>query len=149
MKIEEAAKKLRMLANDLDDCQTEPMTYGEILERVKELVGRGAGSMYVHFDFGCAWPNGFSSYRGKYAQLGFEYSGEHHNHERLSDLFLCMKDSLGTLVEGWKGGEVPVKEECEVYVACAGCTSDTRVTAITWDGGDLSPVIIRTTQIAE
>lgn len=126
-----------------------PLDFGDIIQTLKAICSKGGDDAYVTFDWGCAWPTGFESYRGDYSQICMEYGGEHGHHETVKGLLAKMQDLLGTELIGWKGGDYTVDESKEVYVCCAGCTSETRVVDVLWDGDKYSSATIKTAEFAE
>lgn len=144
MKTYEVASELRRLAHDIENGDIRPLDFGDIIQKLKAIVAKGGEGSYITFDWGCAWPIGFNSYRGDYAQICMEYGGEHRHHQTVKGLLEKMQELLGTTLEGWKGGDYTVDGSKEVYVCCAGCISKTRVVDVLWDGDKYSSARIKT-----
>lgn len=142
----ELSSRLRTLADEVDHGMPAPLTYGEIIDQLQSLVEAGKGERYIHFEFGCAWPTGVESYRGDYSQIALEYSGGHSDHQTVERFLQLMREKRGGFVEGWKGGEFPVKDDCDVYVVCPGNVSDTRVSEIVCGNSEYCAAIIKTIQ---
>lgn len=149
MKTYQVASELRRLAYDIENGEMRPLDFGDIIQKLKALVAKGKGGAFIHFDWGCAWPTGFDSYRGDYAQICMEYGGEHRHHETVNGLLKKMEDLLGKTLVGWKGGDYPVDGSKEVYVCCAGCTSNTRVVDILCDDSEYSSARIKTAEFSD
>lgn len=147
MKTYEVATELRRLATEVESGDVQPLDFGGIIAKLKALIAKSMDSEYITFDWGCAWPTGFDSYRGDYAQICMEFGGEHRHHETVAGLLKKMEDMLGTELTGWKGGEYGVDGSKEVYVCCAGCTSKTRVVDIV--RSEYGSAIIRTQEFAD
>jgi hypothetical protein len=144
----ELSAELRRLADTVDSDSRQPLDFGQILDKLREISRRGFGARFIHFDWGCAWPLGYDSYRGDYSQICLEYGGEHRHHQTVDGLLAITEKLIGTELTGWKGGEYAVDRDKDVYVCCAGCTSDTRVMDIVCGDSEYSSVIIKTAQIA-
>lgn len=134
MKTSEISSELRELADRIDSGPGQPLNFGEILTRLRQFANSGLGSHYLYFDWGCAWPTGFDSYRGDYSQICMEFGGKHRNSETVAGLVSKMEDLLGTDLTGWKGGEYTVDDCKDVYVCCAGNTSNTRIVGFKANG---------------
>lgn len=145
----EVSADLRRLADKVDSDSREPLDFGQILDKLREIAKQGGGKKWIHFEWGCAWPIGYDSYRGDYSQICLEFGGEHRHHQTVDGLLEITEKLIGTELTGWKGGEYSVDRDKDVYVCCAGNTSDTRVVDIVYDGGEYSSVIIKTAQIED
>lgn len=145
IKTHEVAAQLRRLAHDIENSDVRPLDFGGIIDKLKAIVARGGASAFITFDWGCAWPVGFASYRGDYEQICMEHSGEHRHHQTVKGLLEKMHALLYTELQGWKGGEYTVDESKEVYVCSAGCMSNTRVVDVVWNN-DITSALIKTAE---
>lgn len=115
----------------------KPLNLGEITDlielRIKESKDN-PDEIYVNFDFGSAYPAGLDSYRGWYDRLCWEYTGVY-GCIKASEVLQHLMQADGATFTGWKGGEFTMQRHTSVYIACSGCTSDTRVTGVSlqWD----------------
>ena len=100
----------------------------------------------VYFDWAGAYPTSFDSYRGYYERLGLSYCGDYGSAKAKVFLDMC-RNAVGQTFEGWKGGEFRMHEKTSIHVACQGCTSETRITAV--DVCPFNGIILRTSEIAE
>jgi hypothetical protein len=110
-----------------------PLTLGEIETQLKSAIASHADgeNAYIRFDFGGAYPTGLDSYRGDYASICIEFSGDYDgNGKAASDFLLDIEYAYKHTFLGWKGGEYRMDTDSEVYVACSGCGSNTRVIGI-------------------
>jgi hypothetical protein len=149
MKMYEVSADLRRLADKVDSGSSSPLDFGQILDKLRELAGRGLGGKWIHFEWGCARPLGYDSFRGDYSQICLEYGGEHRHHQTVDGLLKITEGLIGTELTGWKGGEYTVERDKDVYVCCSGNTSNTRVVDIVYDEDVASSVIIKTSQIED
>ena len=110
----------------------EPMNFGDIIEALQAgLKEFPEHEGYITFDWGGCWPTGFDSYRGYYEHLCLEYSGSYSDNLYAKDfLKICSEYLDRPSQEGWKGGTYPIHSGQEVWVACSGMTSETRVLAV-------------------
>lgn len=120
--------ELQRLQDQLGGICPKPLNYGEIIDRLQAAISkaeRGANE-YLSFSWGSAYPRTIGSYRGYYEHVGIGYSGDHGG--TFAGGFLeKMQDAIGSDMHGYKGGEYMIHRECEVWVACNGCTSNTRI----------------------
>jgi hypothetical protein len=119
------------LANLIDD--PVPLKLGEIKSQLKSAISchKEGAEAYIHFSFGRAYPTTFDSYRGNYSNLCIQYSGEYSGSGKTAGDFLKeIEEAYSEKFEGWKGGTYTMDSDSEVYVACRGCNSDTRIIGI-------------------
>jgi hypothetical protein len=111
-----------------------PLTLGEIEAQLKSAIashddGENASIM---FDFGGAYPTGCNSFRNIPWALCLEFSGDYKNNgktagEFLESIELAYKDKF----EAWSEDKsYCFHADSDVYVACSGCGSNTRVIGI-------------------
>ena len=81
----------------------------------------------IDFDFGGAYPTGFCSNRGDYAELSLEFSGEYDGKFSLEDFFDECQTTVGKTFQGWKGGDFRMNKNTRVWVCCEGRTSRTTI----------------------
>lgn len=95
----------------------------------------------VYFEFACADPTTFDSYRGIYAHLALGFTGGYGaGTQKVSDLLAKAKACVGAEFEGWKGGEYTMGYETELWVANRGCTGDTAIVDVV-DHGYMSLIV--------
>jgi hypothetical protein len=111
-----------------------PLTLGEIETQLKSAIishpdGKNA---YIRFDFGGAYPTGCNSFRNIPWTLCLEFSGDYRGNgktagEFLESIELAYKDNF----EAWSEDKsYCFHADSDVYVACSGCSSNTRVVGI-------------------
>lgn len=128
MNITEIATELDRLRGRLNGDVPNPLNYGEIIERLKSAIKaaeRGEDE-YLSFGWGSAAPTEIESYRGYYEHVGIGYSGSYGG-TKAGDFLKKMENAIGSSMTGWKGGDYRIYRECEVWVACSGNTSNTRI----------------------
>lgn len=114
------------------------LTLGELLNLLKDIPtewGKDKRPVDISFDFGTAYPTGFSSWRGSYEEIAVEYAlsgydGEQFAHTDLKDFVKMIEDSIGKEFDGWKGGEFVMTENTPVWVANSGNVGNTAVVGI-------------------
>lgn len=87
------------------------MTLGELIKILEELPQDAVV------------PRGFHnphSWRGIYAELAFEPKEK----VRISEMLADAKSAVGTIYEGWKGGDFPMGEYTEVHISERGTSHD-------------------------
>jgi hypothetical protein len=110
-----------------------PLTLGEIETQLKSEISSHADgkNALIRFDFGGAYPTGFNSYRGNHTSVCIEFSGDYDgNGKDACDFLLDIQYVYKHTFLGWKGDEYRMDADSDVYVACSGCTSNTRVVGI-------------------
>lgn len=126
--LNEVRAELNRLQRRLDGEAAEPLNYGEFVERLRDAIARAkrGDDEYLSFDWGSAYPSTIDSYRGYYEHVGIGFDGSHGGC-KAGDFLKKLEDALHTDMTGWKGGEYTIHDRCEVWVACNGCTSRTRI----------------------
>ena len=132
--LESATKKMRE-ARFADSPQ---LTLGELLVLLKDTPtewGDKKEPVTIGFDFGTAYPIGFSSWRGSYAEVAINYAlsgydGEQFAHTDLKDFVKMLEETIGETFTGWKGGEYTMTSDTPVWVANDGDVGNTGVVGI-------------------
>lgn len=133
MEAYEVIRRFQDFGSELADLIEDPtpLTLGEIKTQLKKAIAKheDRGKAYVKFSFGNAFPTTFDSYRGNYSQLCLQFEGR--SGGKYSSEFLKeIENAYTEEFTGWKGGEYRMDSKTEVYVACRGCTSNTRIIGI-------------------
>ncbi len=102
----------------------EELTIGQITNKLLSLEDQNA---YLSFDWGGAYPKSITSSRGYYDELCIEYSGNYEDSIFVKDFVKLCQEAIGKTYTGWKGGEYTMDENTPVWVACSGCTSNTKI----------------------
>ncbi len=119
------------LASLIDD--PTPLKLGEIRAQLKAAISlhKEGENAHIQFSFGSAYPTTFDSYRGNYRDLCIQYSGEYSGSgKKAGDFLKEIEKAYTEEFQGWKGGTFTMDYDSEVYVACRGCTSETRIVGI-------------------
>lgn len=122
-----AARAAEMAASD-------QLTLGQIIDKCEEIRPlNGDDEPRVVFDFEYAFPTGFDSWRGIYAELAlcFQFHGDE---MRLSDFIAEAKAAVGKTFCGYKGGDYTMTRETPVWVANYGNSGSTAVIGVYDDG---------------
>jgi hypothetical protein len=135
------------LANLIDD--PTPLKLGEIKAQLLSAIShhKEKGEAYIQFSFGSAYPTTFDSYRGNFRDLCIQYSGEYSGSgKKAGDFLKEIESAYAEEFQGWKGGSYRMNYDSEVYVACGGRTSKTRIIGIRANDFDIE---ILTAQIED
>ena len=111
------------------------MTLGSLIRILETCPNK---EFNVYFDFGNFSPDQVESYRGFYDQLAIGFS---EGNTKVSELLFWLKDAVGGIFTGYKGGEFLMDEDTKMWVANYGESNSTAVDSVeilTW------AVIIRT-----
>lgn len=112
--------------------QPTPLNLGGLIMVLEYAIAQSEDGpdQYISFDFGAAHPTGFDSFRRQPRHLCLEYSGEHSSEIYAGKFLEICKKADGATFEMWKGGDCYGDRDSEIYVACAGCGSNTRVIGV-------------------
>lgn len=100
------------------------MTLGELIAALEEALETADPEMVVPVGF--ANPH---SYRGYYDELAFEpVAGV-----TVGSMLACAKGALGSMYQGWKGGEYVMGEHTNVWLSKEGA----------WSGESIGPVLLQ------
>ncbi len=100
--------------------------------RLIKLLELEDGSKELRFDFCGFRPSGeLDSYRGYYSDLALHYDRE--SSTTVSQLIALLKDSIGSTITGYKGGDYPVFEDTKVWVSQYGMASGTAIVGVKED----------------
>jgi hypothetical protein len=135
--LESATKKMR----EASFANSPQLTLGELLALLKDIpTKRGDDAVTIEFDFGTAYPTGFSSWRGSYAEIAINYAlsgyddwegkDAQFDHKDLADFVKELEGAIGKTYTGWKGGEFTMTADTPVWVANDGNVGNTGVIGI-------------------
>lgn len=93
--------------------RNQTMTVDEMISTLE----RKNPSLQVRFDFGYFCPNGLHSYRGYYEQLAIGYESEYPSKMNVGQLLALLRDAIGKVFTGWKGGEFTMHGDTPVWVS--------------------------------
>lgn len=112
--------------------QPTPLTLGGLIMELEIAIAQSddGPDQYISFDFGAAHPTGFNSFRRQPRHLCLEYSGEYRTEIYAGKFLEICKKADGATFYMWKGGDCYGDRNSEIYVACAGCGSNTRVIGV-------------------
>lgn len=91
----------------------------------------------VQFDFCYLSPTDVASYRGYYDHLALGWTDKHEgpgHWPKASALLANLEAAIGKTFEGWKGGSYRMGRDTPLWVANAGDTGGTGITAIEFEG---------------
>lgn len=114
------------------------ITLGELLEALENIPtkqGSDNEPVQISFDFGTAYPTGFSSWRGSYDEIAINYAlsgydAEQFAHTDLKDFVEWLKKTIGATYTGWKGGDFTMDKNTPVWVANDGNVGNTGVIGV-------------------
>jgi hypothetical protein len=111
-----------------------PLNLGEIKTQLEQAIAKHEDKekAYVRFAFGNAYPTTFDSYRGSYSELCIQFEGGSGG-KYASEFLKEIENAFTEEFEGWKGCRHQMSSITDVYVACRGCTSKTRIIGILSD----------------
>lgn len=89
------------------------MTLGELIATLK----RKKQELPVYYMFGYFKPTAIHSYRGYYDQLALGYSKEDIN---VAEVITLLKNSIGVVFTGYKGGNYKMTENTPMWVSNVG-----------------------------
>lgn len=129
-----ATKKMR----ESSFASSPQLTLGELLALLKDIPtewGSDREPVTIDFDFGTAYPTGFSSWRGSYSEIAINYAlsgydAEQFAHTDLKDFINWLEDAIGSTYTGWKGGDFIMTADTPVWVANDGNVGNTGVVGI-------------------
>lgn len=132
-----ATKKMR----DASFADSPQLTLGELLALLKNIPTKsGDEAVTVEFDFGTAYPDGLSSWRGSYSELAINYAlcgyddwqgkDSQFNHTDLADFVKMLEEAVGRTYEGWKGGDYVMSLDTPIWVANNGNAGNTGVVGV-------------------
>lgn len=134
--LEAATKKMR----EASFANSSQLTLGELLallEKIPTEYGSDKSPVSIEFDFGSAYPTGFSSWRGAYAEVAINYqlSGYDGNDVQfdskdLKDFVTELRETIGKTFTGWKGGDFTMTADTPVWVANGGNVGNTGVVGV-------------------
>lgn len=104
--------------------KTSPqLLLGELILKLEAVKDKG---LRMFFDFNNEHPTDLCSWRGSYEELAIEYEG---NKEAPTvELFLQeLKDTVGCVFQGYKGGEFKMGKNTPVWAANYGDSGETGV----------------------
>jgi hypothetical protein len=111
-----------------------PMNLSDLTTQVQAILKIESKVGNVVFDFGSASPRGFSGYRGDENSLGLQFTGEY-GFECPANAFLAMlRSTPGKQFSTWKGYPMTARFDAEIYIACEGRCSNTRIFSVFFDG---------------
>jgi hypothetical protein len=111
-----------------------PMNLSDLTTQVQAILATESKAGNVVFDFGSASPRGFSGYRGDENSLGLQFTGEY-SFECPANTFLAMlRSTPGKQFSTWKGYPMTAQLHAEIYIACEGQCSNTRISSVFFDG---------------
>jgi hypothetical protein len=135
--LESATKKMR----EASFADSPQLTLGELLALLKDIPTKsGDDAVTIEFDFGTAYPTGFSSWRGSYAEIAINYAlsgydewkseDAQFDHKDLTDFVKELEGAIGKTYTGWKGGEFTMTADTPVWVANDGNVGNTGVIGV-------------------
>ena len=138
--LETATKKMR----EASFASSSQLTLGELLallEKIPTEYGDKHDPVSIEFDFGSAYPTGFSSWRGSYAEVainyelsGYDKSDGQFDHKDLKEFVAELRETIGKTFTGWKGGDFKMTADTPVWVANDGNVGNTGVVGVKSDG---------------
>lgn len=128
---------------------SEQLTLGELIAKLEPIVEKQKDKKkedeaIVSFDFEYAFPTGFSSWRGSYAEIAIEfdfvgygfgdYTPKDKKEPTVSEFLSLAKSVLGKTYTGWKGGDFVMGKTTPVWVANPGNSGETAVVDVLDEG---------------
>jgi len=106
------------------------MRLGALIKEIEVLLELDeiSGDANVYFDFGRFSPVEMISWRGVYSELAITY--ENHKSISVDDFLVTIKSAVGTVFDGWKGGEFRMDENTLVWVSNPGECNHTSVSGV-------------------
>lgn len=101
---------------------SKQLTLGQLLEKLEAIEPK---HYRVVFAFGGLIPGNFSSYRGDYSHASLDFELLYRNWDytpcvSVHDMIKKVKDTIGSIKCGWKGGEFGMHEDTPIWVALHG-----------------------------
>lgn len=133
--VESGVRKMRAASF----AKSAQLNIGELLGLLKDIpMDHNGEPVTISFDFGTAYPDGLSSWRGAYSELAINYSlGGYDNnnasqfaHRDLKDFVEELEAAVGKEYQGWKGGDFMMSLETPLWVANDGNGGNTGVVGI-------------------
>ncbi len=109
--------------------ENQPITLGELID----VLSQAGANNTVQFDFSCKAPGPVASYRGYYDHLALDPDGP--SPVRVETMLQNLNDAVGSVFEGYKGGDFRMSRDTPIWVAAygeSGGTCVTGVTILTW-----------------
>ena len=115
------------------------MTLGQLISELEKLlpkqeeIKREYGhEAYVVFDFEYLFPIGIDSWRGSYDELALEFACDNSkkNEMELTSFLEMLKETVGAVLTGYKGGEYKMTEDTPVWVSNYGHSANTAVVGV-------------------
>lgn len=111
---------------------SDQLSLGELIKKLEFISHSNKDEEpWVVFDFADAYPIGLSSYRGYYDELAINYGAyEYDDLPSLRAVIKLLKEALGKIYTGWKGGEYKMDKDTPLWVANDGGCTKTMVTGV-------------------
>lgn len=100
----------------------------------------------VIYDFAMLAPTTLASYRGYYEHLALGHTNEPRFEVTVADLLDRLREAVGQVFTGYKGGDYLMSENTPLWVANSGCTGGTAVVGV-YDANGC--VVIRTAYVED
>jgi len=108
----------------------EQLTLGELIELIEKAPLKYTDyeekeqPKSINFDFGNAYPDGLTSWRGAYEELAICYSDERNEDVTAEKFLKRLKEANGETFTGWKGGEFKMDLDTPLWIANSGHSSN-------------------------
>lgn len=112
---------------------SDQLSLGQIIDECKVIEGKGYECIdgrpaSVGFDFECARPTRFDSWRGIYAELAINFDFK--SDMPLPDFIMMAEAAVGKTFHGYKGGDYIMTRDTPVWVANYGNSGNTAVVGV-------------------
>lgn len=111
------------------DAPWRPLALGALID----LLAREDPKDKVYFDFGDFIPRKLDSYRGFYDQLALGYDDDHQAQMTVGELLGEMRQAVGRIYTGYKGGDYMMSRETPVWAANYGRAPSTGIVGVRRD----------------
>ena len=105
--------------------KSDQLSLGDLIKKIEPIAKRESEqdeNIEVYYDFEYFHPTGVDSWRGSYSELALNIT--HSGHVMSAKSFLNMlKDSIGAVFTGWKGGDFYMSEDTPLWVGISGNTA--------------------------
>ncbi len=84
----------------------------------------------LQFDFPEAYPTSIASYRGSYEELALGFTKYQRFNTTLKELIHDLRQAVGRVYQGWKGGDFRMDSNTPLWVANCGHSSTTVISGV-------------------
>ena len=111
----------------------KPLTLGKLIEKIDNIIDNRKESIeaLVFYDFCNLYPASIHSWRGNYHDVALDYDmckyAAYSNNLSLKEFHTLLKDTIGKIFTGYKGGDYKMTKESLVWADCYGECSRTAI----------------------